>query len=134
MMRHEERMIAGKSLQGWLDRADALGAEGRFFEAHEELETAWRAAEGDAKLLLQGLIQLDAGLHRLRARPGRTDGAFYLLDRGGEKLRRARALLEGGPLASLEAALAAIRASGAGPAAFRFGLRAAGLGLPDRSA
>ena len=27
-------MIAGRSLQGWLDRADELGAEGRFFEVY----------------------------------------------------------------------------------------------------
>jgi hypothetical protein len=116
-------VIPGKSLQGWLDRADELGAEGRFFDAHEELELAWNAAEGETKILFQGLIQIAAGLHRLKLHPEKTDGAFYLLDRGGEKLRRARALLTPESLASLEAALKNIRASGIAPESLRFGLR-----------
>lgn len=115
-------MIAGRTLQGWLDRADELGAEGRFFDAHEELELAWKAAEGETKVLLQGLIQIAAGLHRLKLRPGKTDGAFYLLDRGTQKLRRTEALLSPKPLAALEDSLGKIRASGRAPKALRFGL------------
>ena len=115
-------MIAGKTLQQWLDRAGELGAEGRFFEAHEELELAWNAAEGDAKVLLQGLIQIAAGLHRLKLHPEKTDGAFYLLDRGVEKISRANSLLSPDSLAVLEAELARIRASGIPPRSLRFGL------------
>lgn len=115
-------MIAGRSLQGWLDRADELGAEGRFFEAHEELELAWKAAEGETKILLQGLIQIAAGLHRLKSRPEKTDGAFYLLDRGIQKLRKTKALLSPGSLEALEDSLRKIRASARAPDTLRFGL------------
>lgn len=117
-------MSAGRTLQDWLDRADALGAEGRYFDAHEELELGWKAADGDEKTLLQGVIQLAAGLHRLTSHPEKTDGAAYLLDRGLEKLRRARALLEPDSLATLEAAVKAVRSSRKAPASLRFGLRA----------
>ena len=120
-------MIAGKTLQGWLDRADELGAEGRYFEAHEELELAWKGAGGEVKVLLQGLIQIAAGLHRLRLHPEKIGGAFYLLDRGLEKLDRTRGLLAPEPLAALKAALREVRASGAAPERLRFGLRAAEL-------
>lgn len=113
-------MIAGKSLQGWLDRADELGADGRFFDAHEELELAWKDASGETKVLLQGLIQVAAGLHRLRLKPGETEGAFFLLDRGLEKLRRTRELVAPDSLAALEAALRGIRASGVAPPSLRF--------------
>ena len=121
-------MIAGKTLQQWLDRADELGAEGRFFDAHEELELAWNAAEGETKILFQGLIQIAAGLHRLKLHPEKTDGAFYLLDRGLEKMSRARALLTSDSLAALEAALKKIRTSGNCPDALRFRLRIAPRG------
>ena len=118
-------MIAGKTLPQWLDRADELGAEGRFFDAHEELELAWNAAGGETKILLQGLIQIAAGLHRLKLHPEKTDGAFYLLDRGREKLRQTHALLSPDSLAALDAALKSIRASGIAPEKLRLGLRAA---------
>lgn len=116
-------MSAGHSLQAWLDRAGELGAQGRFFDAHEELEIAWKAAEGETKLLLQGLIQIAAGLHRLKLRPEKTDGAFHLLDRGLQKLDRARPLLRPESLAALEAAVLKVRASGKAPSSLRFGLR-----------
>ena len=115
-------MIAGRSLQGWLDRAGELGAEGRFFDAHEELELAWNAAQGDQKILFQGLIQIAAGLHRLKLHPGKTDGAFYLLARGLEKLDRTRELLTAGSLAALKDELTKIRASGVAPKSLGFGL------------
>ena len=118
-------MIAGRTLAQWLDRADELGAEGRYFDAHEELEFAWNAADGNNKILLQGLIQIAAGLHRLKLHPEKTDGAFYLLDRGLEKLTRTKDLLSPDSFASLEIALKKVRASGIAPNSLRFGLRAA---------
>ena len=121
-------MIAGKTLQQWLDRAGELGAAGRFFDAHEELELAWGAAGGETKILLQGLIQIAAGLHRLTLHPEKTDGAFYLLDRGLEKLRKARAGLSPDSLIELEAALKKTRDSGIFPTALDFRLRAAPSG------
>lgn len=113
-------------LQAALTRADELAGDGRYFDAHEELEAYWMRAAGEEKILLQGLIQVAAGLHRLRLHPGKTDGAFYLLDRGGRKLEKTARLLEPRPLAELTAALARVRAAGAAPERLRFGLRAAG--------
>ncbi len=113
------------SLQAAFDRADALGAAGRYFDAHEELEAFWMKAAGDEKILLQGLIQIAAGLHRLRLDSAKTDGAFYLLDRGLEKLARTERLLAPDALAALVAALGKIRASGKAPAAMIFGLKGA---------
>ncbi|MDO8757606.1 MAG: hypothetical protein Q7J64_06320, partial [Elusimicrobiota bacterium] len=65
-----------------------------------------------------------AGLHRLKLDPTKTDGAFYLLDRGREKLQKAKNLLVPATLAALEAALGKIRASGAAPESLVFGLDA----------
>lgn len=113
------------NLPAALARADALGAEGRYFDAHEELEAFWMKAAGDEKILLQGLIQIAAGLHRLKRDPSKTDGAFYLLDRGREKLRKSSKLLVLETLEALCFELAAIRASGKAPDAFVFGLKAA---------
>jgi predicted metal-dependent hydrolase len=106
-------------------RADELGAAGRYFDAHEELEAFWMKAAGEEKILLQGLIQIAAGLHRLKLDPSKTDGAFYLLDRGVEKLGKTKALLDPGSLAALEDVLRKIRASGRAPAGLTFGLKGA---------
>lgn len=112
------------SLQAALDRADALGAAGRYFDAHEELEAFWMKASGDEKILLQGLIQIAAGLHRLKLDPTKTAGASYLLDRGIEKLMKTKDLLVIGTLDALARELKAIRASNKAPAAMSFGLKA----------
>ncbi|MFI5346340.1 MAG: DUF309 domain-containing protein [Elusimicrobiota bacterium] len=98
-------MIAGKPLRAWLDRADELGAQGRWFDVHEELEIPWKAAAGEEKTLLQGLIQIAAGLHRLRLHPEKTGGAYYLLERGREKLSGTKNLMPPDAFPSLDAAL-----------------------------
>ena len=115
-----------RTLQSWLDRADELGAAGRYFDAHEELEAGWKTASGDEKILLQGLIQIAAGLHRLKLDPGKTDGAFYLFDHGLEKLQRAKSLLVPETLAALEVVVRNIRTSGTAPASVAFRLKKAG--------
>ncbi len=112
-----------RTLQAWFDRADELASAGRYFDAHEELEAGWLAAAGDEKILLQGLIQLAAGLHRLKLDPSKTDGAFYLFDHGLEKLNRAKCLLILETLASLEAKVREIRSSGRAPESLTFGLK-----------
>jgi len=117
---------ARRPLAHWLARADELGAAGRYFDAHEELEEGWKAADGAEKVLLQGLIQVAAGLHRLTLPAEKKEGAFYLLDRGLAKLRASASLLEPAPLAALASAVAAARAAGKAPASLRFGLRARG--------
>lgn len=111
-MRLKEALAAG----------DAHARAGRYFEAHEALEAYWMKAEGAEKVLLQGLVQVAAGLHRLRTAPDKTDGAFYLLDRGLEKVTRNAALLDAPSWRAFEDEVKAIRAAGKAPDS---------LGLPN---
>ncbi len=62
----------------------ALFNERQFFEAHEVWEDGWRKADGEDRLLLQGLIQVAAGFHKLQR--GQQAGSVALLGRGMEKL------------------------------------------------
>jgi predicted metal-dependent hydrolase len=70
------------------ERGRLLFNAGRFFEAHEAWEGAWRAESGTVRLLLQGLIQVAAGYHKAfgQEQPG---GCVRLLEAGLEKLRAA---------------------------------------------
>jgi len=63
-----------------------LFQKGRYFEAHEVLEEAWREAEGEEKRFLQGLILLAAALHQ--GAEGRS---------GLRNLKKAEARLHGLP-------------------------------------
>lgn len=67
----------------------SLFNEGLFFDCHEYLEGAWRRAEGEDKLMLQGLVQAAAGLHKFEL--GSPDGAAELLEKAAAKLRQASA-------------------------------------------
>ena len=67
-----------------LERGRALFNAGRYFEAHEAWEEAWLAERGDARRLLQGLIQVAAGCHK--AGQGKAEGCARLLAAGLEKL------------------------------------------------
>ena len=57
---------------------------GRWFEAHEVLEDAWRAEPSELRRLYQGLLQVGVGLHH--ASRGNLRGALSLLDRGIARL------------------------------------------------
>jgi predicted metal-dependent hydrolase len=61
---------------------------GRWFEAHEVLEDAWRAEPTELRHLYQGLLQVGVGLHH--AARGNLRGALNLLDRGMGHLERFR--------------------------------------------
>jgi predicted metal-dependent hydrolase len=67
-------------------RGARLFDQGAFFEAHEVWEERWRVETDEAsRRLLQGLIQIAAGLHKLVVvRDGAS--ASRLLARGLEKL------------------------------------------------
>ena len=60
---------------------------GEYFAAHEAWEDAWRLEQGDARTILQGLIQLAAAFHKLAG--GNVNGALRLWRRGAERLRGA---------------------------------------------
>jgi predicted metal-dependent hydrolase len=110
------------TLSAWLGRADALCAQGKYFEAHEELEAAWMTSAGPEKTLLQGAIQVCAGLHRLSSDPSKTDGAFYLFEKGLEKLSESRALVDPGRVEGLQARLDAVQRGRRVPDGFILGL------------
>ena len=67
-----------------LDEAQALLDTDRPFHAHEVLEGAWKASQGDVRALWQGLAQLAVGL--THAQRGNAAGAVSLLERGAERL------------------------------------------------
>lgn len=73
-----------------LERGRRLFNAGRYFEAHEAWEEAWLVETGDARLLLQGLIQIAAGCHK--AGQGHAAGCARLVGAGLEKLGRVEAL------------------------------------------
>lgn len=76
---------ASEATRAALSRGRRLFDAGRFFEAHEAWEDAWRVETGDVRLFLQGLIQIAAGFHKglVQGRPG---GMVKLLENGLRKL------------------------------------------------
>ena len=56
-------MQGPSTFSGAFTRGIAHFNRGEFFAAHEELEDAWRAAQGDVRLFLQGLTQVAVALH-----------------------------------------------------------------------
>jgi predicted metal-dependent hydrolase len=72
-----------------VERGRALFNAGSFFEAHEQWEDAWREARGEARIFLQGLIQIAAGFYKAgQQKPG---ACARLLEAGLEKLEHANA-------------------------------------------
>jgi len=80
---------APANLDARLQPGRAAFNRGAFFEAHELWEEVWRELAGDSRELVQGLIQIAAGLHHLQR--GRDRPAAGLLARGSEKISRGRA-------------------------------------------
>ncbi len=101
-----------------LEAGRALLGAGRHFEAHEAWEDAWREEQGAARQLLQGLIQVAAGLHH--AGTGNRAGALKLLASGLELLAPLPADASGLALEpfrdAVRARLEVAEASPAGPA------------------
>ena len=67
-----------------LDAAGALFDRHLYFEVHELLEPSWRAAAGDEREALQGLIQIAVGYQHLAN--GNFAGARALLDEGCRRI------------------------------------------------
>jgi predicted metal-dependent hydrolase len=57
---------------------------GEYFEAHEELEAAWRAEKGSVRDLYQGILQLGVACYHLER--GNYRGALKVIRRCREKL------------------------------------------------
>ena len=77
---------APATLDPRLEPGRAAFNRGAFFEAHELWEEVWRDLAGDPRALVQGLIQIAAGLHHLQR--GRPRPAARLLSRGVKKIPR----------------------------------------------
>jgi predicted metal-dependent hydrolase len=75
------------SAPSFVERGRTLFNAGSFFEAHELWEDAWREAHGEARVLLQGLIQITAGFHK--AGQGKPGACARLLEAGVGKLEHA---------------------------------------------
>jgi len=66
------------------DRGLELIREGRYFEAHEELEDAWRAAEPAERDFLQGLVHVAVAWYQ--AGRGRRIGCQRQLEKALRRL------------------------------------------------
>jgi predicted metal-dependent hydrolase len=88
--------------------------EGRFFEAHEELETAWKEERTEVRRLYQGI--LEAGVTYLHIRRGNCQGALKVYGRSMRWLKRwpdrCRGIDVGHLRTDLEAAIAEVRRLG----------------------
>lgn len=78
---------------GCLAEGVALFNTGRWFEAHEVWEEAWKRESGARRALLQGLIQVAAGC--LKQAEGRAEGARTLFTRALDRLELLPTLCEG---------------------------------------
>jgi hypothetical protein len=68
----------------WLERGRAAFNRGEYFHAHELWEEVWRELADVERSLMQGLIQIAAGLHHLQQ--GRPRPAAGLLRKGLRKI------------------------------------------------
>ena len=89
--------------------------QGRYFEAHEELEAAWRSEPGRIRELYQGI--LEAGVTYLHLRRGNLAGAEKVFLRSMRWLRKWPEVCRGADIGQLrrdlELALAEARRLGA---------------------
>jgi predicted metal-dependent hydrolase len=98
-----------------LERGVAQFNDRLFYECHDTLEELWSGLRGDARDLVQGLVQLAVGFYHLGN--GNRTGAVRLFDRGLRRLSPYPDACAGLDLGSLRAAVGTWReaASGAGP-------------------
>jgi predicted metal-dependent hydrolase len=90
-----------------LDAYLACYEAGRWFDAHEALERAWRRSPDPEMMLIQGLIQWAVALEHHRR--GNPHGALTLLDRAWAKIEPAPSRALGLDLDPLRAAQPSLR-------------------------
>ncbi|HET9323280.1 MAG TPA: DUF309 domain-containing protein [Gaiellaceae bacterium] len=90
-------------MDAWLRDGLELIRNGRYFEAHEELEEAWRAADPSEKDFFQGLVHVAVAWHH--AGRGNRPGCERQLAKAARRLEpfapRHRGVDVGGVLASV---------------------------------
>jgi len=82
-----------------------LITEGRYFEAHEALEDAWKAEEGDAKNLYRGILQIAVVYLHIKRR--NFNGAVKVYDRSKKWLAHVPDICKGIFVAKVKADAAA---------------------------
>jgi hypothetical protein len=93
----------GQELAVRLEQARALLGKELFFEVHELLEPTWQRASGEARQLLQGLIQASVAWYHWGR--GNQHGARVLASAAAEKLRGGPGDWLGFPLADVRRAV-----------------------------
>ncbi|MFN2469466.1 MAG: DUF309 domain-containing protein [Gaiellaceae bacterium] len=73
-----------RDLKTPFERGLELAHEGRYFEAHEELELAWRAAEAAERDFFQGLVHVVVAWYQ--ASRGNRTGCERQLEKAGRRL------------------------------------------------
>jgi uncharacterized protein len=108
--------------------AQQLVDDGRPFQAHEVLESSWRAAPPGERELWRGLAQIAVGL--THAQRGNARGAVALLRRGGQRVGEFTGSAHGVDAAGVAGAAVGLAArierdglAGLGPADLRLRLR-----------
>jgi len=78
----------------------ALIRDGSYFEAHEELELAWRAAEAEERAFFQGLVHVAVAWYQASRRLTPYAPAHRGVDVASvlEQVERARAIVSEGSL------------------------------------
>jgi hypothetical protein len=99
----------GSDVDTRLAQARALFGHALFFEVHEVLEPSWRAAVGEERLLLQGIIQAAVAWHH--GARDRSGPALRAATAAATKLATAPPLWRGFPIGALRARLDADRAA-----------------------
>jgi predicted metal-dependent hydrolase len=69
---HGADIVSAVSVEDWLEAGLACIRSGAYFEAHEELELAWRAAAPEERDFFQGLVHFTVAWYQARRgnRPG----------------------------------------------------------------
>lgn len=95
-----------------LARGLELVRAGRYFEAHEELELAWRVADECERDFLQGLVHVAVAWYQ--AGRGRRPGCERQLEKAARRLARYAPAHRGIDVAGVLAQVEAVRAMVAG--------------------
>lgn len=77
--------VLNKRAQQCVAEGTELFNRGKFWDAHEAWEEAWRGCEEESRIFFQGIIQVAAGYHLLFERP-RLAGAQRNFQKALEKL------------------------------------------------
>ena len=85
MAQDQRSDTADQDAAKWFEAGIGLIRRGEYFEAHEELELAWRAAPAAERDFLQGLVHVTVAWYQ--AGRGNTTGCARQLDKAARRLQ-----------------------------------------------